>query len=74
MLLVFPAGKKKFQQDLARKGAEMLTSEVLQTERNSRNSEKIFLEDKLESDNKFLLNHVLDAFLPRWLCEQVVLA
>lgn len=30
-----------------------------------RNSEKIFLEDKLESDKKFLLNHVLDAFITK---------
>lgn len=43
MLLVFPA-EKKFQQELARKGAEMLASEGFQTERNSGNSEKIFFE------------------------------
>lgn len=66
--------KKVILTDLARKAAEMLTSEGLQTERNLGNSGKIFLENKLESDNKFLLNHVLDVFLPRWLYEQVVLA
>lgn len=38
----------------------MLPSEGFQTERYLGNSEKFFFENKLESDNKFLLNHVLD--------------
>lgn len=66
MLLVFPAGKKKrIPTRSSKKGGWDVTSEVLQRERNMRNSEKIFLEDKLESDKKFLLNHVLDAFITK---------
>lgn len=65
-MLIFPAGKKKTtKQDLARKGAEILTSEGLQTERNLGNSEKIFPENKLESDKKLLLNHVVDFFFTK---------